>query len=285
MLHNCDRGSRFIPGRSFPGLSTTTPNRPPQFSPHFVPFFLFDKSTITSVPLPLDVSKHITLILSKYTPFVDPVHLGPTNDADAHQASAKTNTHIHHTPSITPPLTRRTTTKAQAKKMKILTTNFLTCAVKTCKTSPLSFPLHFKDATLERTEIEFNPLFLRNVLPRVNWDALTTTAAELGLQALVPERNPVDVVADGADEEEQEGQRKDTEMDVELQQEEQREAGNTEGGADNKRNDDSEEALRKLHGLLLETTVVEGKLVCGNCGFEYPIKEGVGNFLLPAHLV
>jgi multifunctional methyltransferase subunit TRM112 len=170
--------------------------------------------------------------------------------------------------------------------MKILTTNFLTCAVKTCKTSPLSFPLHFKDATLERTEIDFNPLFLRNVLPRVNWEALTTTAAELGLQALVPERNPVDVVADGAAEEEQEGSRKDTEMDVELQQQQdQQETNNAQSGSDDNGNDDSEEVLKKLHGLLLETAVVEGKLVCGNCGFEYPIKEGVGNFLLPAHLV
>ncbi|KEF52596.1 uncharacterized protein A1O9_11439 [Exophiala aquamarina CBS 119918] len=134
--------------------------------------------------------------------------------------------------------------------MKILTTNFLTCAVKTCKTSPLSFPLHFKDATLERTEIEFNPLFLRNVLPRVNWDALTTTATELGLQALVPEQNPIDVTGSSA-----------------------------------AQTDASDQVLRQLHSLLLETAVMEGKLVCGNCGFEYPIKEGVGNFLLPAHLV
>lgn len=48
---------------------------------------------------------------------------------------------------------------------------------------------------------------------------------------------------------------------------------------------DEEEILKKLHSLLIETSVQEGKLVCGNCGFEYPIKEGVGNFLLPGHLV
>ena len=158
--------------------------------------------------------------------------------------------------------------------MKILTTNFLTCAVKTYKTSPASFPLHFKDATLERTEIDFNPLFLRNVLPRVNWDALTTTATELGLQALVPERNPVDVV-DGDGEVGEDGKDADTEMDVVGEQQE----------TAKKTDEASEEVLKKLHSLLLETAVVEGKLVCGNCGFEYPIKEGVGNFLLPAHLV
>lgn len=163
--------------------------------------------------------------------------------------------------------------------MKLLTTNFLTCAVKTCKTSPLSFPLHFKDATLERTEIDYNPLFMRNILPRVNWDALTTTATELGLQALVPAVNPVDVV-----EEQQQ------------QQQQQESAGSDEMDAKKSQDEDSAaavvaqaqaqgEVLRKLHNLLLETGVVEGKLVCGNCGFEYPIKEGVGNFLLPAHLV
>lgn len=180
--------------------------------------------------------------------------------------------------------------------MKILTTNFLTCAVKTCKTSPLSFPLHFKDATLERTEIDFNPLFLRNVLPRVNWDALTTTATELGLQALVPERNPIDVVdgdgdgdatatAAAADAGEIDNQApegglsgKDTEMDVEQEPK-------AEGAGAAQTDEDSDQVLKKLHSLLLETSVVEGKLVCGNCGFEYPIKEGVGNFLLPAHLV
>ena len=45
-----------------------------------------------------------------------------------------------------------------------------------------------------------------------------------------------------------------------------------------------EKTLRDLHTLLLETEVKEGKLVCGNCGHEYKIKEGIANFLLPSHL-
>ena len=48
--------------------------------------------------------------------------------------------------------------------------------------------------------------------------------------------------------------------------------------------DDGEKLLRDLHTLLLETQVMEGKLVCGNCGHEYAIKEGIANFLLPNHL-
>ena len=43
--------------------------------------------------------------------------------------------------------------------------------------------------------------------------------------------------------------------------------------------------LRDLHKLLLETQVMEGKMVCANCGHEYRIKEGIANFLLPSHLV
>lgn len=42
--------------------------------------------------------------------------------------------------------------------------------------------------------------------------------------------------------------------------------------------------LKTLHTLLLETQVMEGALVCANCGHEYAIKEGIANFLLPSHL-
>ena len=63
--------------------------------------------------------------------------------------------------------------------MKILTVNFLTCAVKACKSSSLSFPLHFRDAELEQSDIEYNPSFLRNILPRVDWEGLKVTATEV----------------------------------------------------------------------------------------------------------
>ena len=154
--------------------------------------------------------------------------------------------------------------------MKLLTINFLTCAVKTCKSSSASFPLHFREAVLERTEIDFNPVFMRNILPRVNWEALKTTATELGLSAMVPAENPGEV-------EEKEGVQKEG-MDVD-------EVARKEGDGEKEEVVGDHEVLKKMHTLLLETAVVEGKLVCGNCGFEYPIKDGVANFLLPAHLV
>jgi multifunctional methyltransferase subunit TRM112 len=43
--------------------------------------------------------------------------------------------------------------------------------------------------------------------------------------------------------------------------------------------------MADLHRLLMATHIVEGKLVCGSCGHEYQIREGIANFLLPSHLV
>ncbi|KAH8898505.1 Trm112p-domain-containing protein [Thozetella sp. PMI_491] len=73
--------------------------------------------------------------------------------------------------------------------MKVLTLNFLTCAVKACKTSADSFPLHPQDAELVQDEIEINPELLINVLRRVDWTALRTTSTELGFPDL-PEQAP-----------------------------------------------------------------------------------------------
>ncbi|KAJ5789329.1 uncharacterized protein N7518_006340 [Penicillium psychrosexuale] len=73
--------------------------------------------------------------------------------------------------------------------MKVITANFVTCAVKECKTSPASFPLHFQDAELEQQELDFQPEFIRNVLPRIDWEALRTVSNELGFPSL-PDSKP-----------------------------------------------------------------------------------------------
>jgi multifunctional methyltransferase subunit TRM112 len=142
------------------------------------------------------------------------------------------------------------------------------------------FPLHFRDAVLERTEIPFNPQFIRNVLPRLNWEALKITATELGLGDLLP----VDIPSDDPEWNKENANNlgapavsEDVKMDVEVE-------GGTRETQEEQKDERRENVLRQLHGLLLETGVTEGKLVCGKCAFEYPIKEGVGNFLLPAHL-
>jgi hypothetical protein len=65
--------------------------------------------------------------------------------------------------------------------MKVLTLNFLTCAVKTCKASSDSFPLHPKDAELVSDDVELNPQLLVNLLPRIDWNALRTTSSEASI--------------------------------------------------------------------------------------------------------
>ncbi|KAI1188265.1 hypothetical protein F5B17DRAFT_396199 [Nemania serpens] len=127
--------------------------------------------------------------------------------------------------------------------MKVLSLNFLTCAVKTCKSRADSYPLHPKDAELVQDDMELNEDFIVNLLPRIDWAALSTTATELGFPAL-PAAPPTP-----------EALREDA------------------------------KTLRDLHGLLLETQMVEGKLVCAACGHEYAVREGIANFLLPSHLV
>lgn len=181
--------------------------------------------------------------------------------------------------------------------MKLLTLNFLTCAVKACKTSPSSFPLHIKDAELESVEIEFNELFLRNIVPRLEWEAVRSVARELGL--FVPEfaaptqMNGVSagdaVVGDG-------GEAMDTDTPITTAtsaisgaaqpyapQQATSTTTSTDAGPDATKLTTPE--LQQLHTLLIETQIQSGKLVCGNCGHEYAVKEGIANFLLPAHLV
>jgi len=172
--------------------------------------------------------------------------------------------------------------------MKLLTLNFLTCAIKSCKPLPAAFPLHVRDAELESVEVEYNPLFLRNVLGRLDWAALEVVAGEVGLRMPL---NPLErrvVAGDAAAGIESAGE----DMDVDVTQD----TGETQGKRKSRAQEEEEqqkkeeenipeEVLKQLHSILIETQILSGKLVCGNCGHEYAVREGIPNFLLPAHLV
>ncbi|RAH46428.1 RNA methylation protein TRM112 [Aspergillus brunneoviolaceus CBS 621.78] len=73
--------------------------------------------------------------------------------------------------------------------MKLLTANFLTCAVKGCKAAASSYPLHFKDAELELQEVDFQPEFIHNIIPRIDWEGLRVMANELGFPK-IPDSKP-----------------------------------------------------------------------------------------------
>lgn len=70
--------------------------------------------------------------------------------------------------------------------MKLLSLNFLTCAIKACKSSPASFPLHPRNADLEIVELDINLPFLKNILPRLMWDELRAIASEVGRHVHFP---------------------------------------------------------------------------------------------------
>lgn len=80
--------------------------------------------------------------------------------------------------------------------MKILTLNFLCmsispynlvhwltvltgCARKTCKSTPEAFPLKPRDAELEQVETDLNPLFIQNILPRLDWNAMKSLTQDV----------------------------------------------------------------------------------------------------------
>ena len=72
--------------------------------------------------------------------------------------------------------------------MKLLTHNFLNCAAKTCKASPNAFPLKFDQVELTVVEMDYNPQFLINVLPRVDWPALVQTTIEVRISRFLLDR-------------------------------------------------------------------------------------------------
>ncbi|KAF1355366.1 hypothetical protein BDV97DRAFT_366520 [Delphinella strobiligena] len=139
--------------------------------------------------------------------------------------------------------------------MKLLTLNFLTCARKACKQTQSAFPLHPKDAELEQVELDLNPVFIRNIVPRLDWDVMRGIAQELGLPTLPPTPPTQEAMT------------------------------STSTSADATGVEEPSQTMRDLHTLLMETNIAQGALVCANCGHEYAVKEGIANFLLPSHLV
>ncbi|EGV64534.1 Trm112p-domain-containing protein [Yamadazyma tenuis ATCC 10573] len=129
--------------------------------------------------------------------------------------------------------------------MKFITTNFVKCAVKTCSSSDKAFPLKYEECQVVLDEQqEFNPEFIVHMLDKLNWDALVKVARDLGKTDL-PTQKPE--------------------------------------GLDPIMEDDAA-VLRDLHSLLIQSNIVEGKMVCENCEHIYFIKNSIPNFLLPPHL-
>ncbi|KAK6457267.1 uncharacterized protein RJT20DRAFT_38330 [Scheffersomyces xylosifermentans] len=128
--------------------------------------------------------------------------------------------------------------------MKFITTNFVKCAIKGCQSSTEAFPLKYEDCQLAQEEQEYNPEFIAHMLERLNWPAIIQVAKDLGNESLPPT--------------------KPESLDPIME--------------------DDQAVLRDLHTLLLETQIVEGRMICRNCEHVYHIKNSIPNFLLPPHL-
>jgi multifunctional methyltransferase subunit TRM112 len=159
--------------------------------------------------------------------------------------------------------------------MKLLTLNFLTCARKACKQESSAFPLHPRDAELERVDQDVNPEFLVNVLPRLDWRAIRSLSEEVCCFSPLPLlKRKYCLEGCKADE----GAKQ---LGLPTLPET---APEPQDLLDEKTKLPTQ-TLQDLHALLVETSVANGKLVCGCCGHEYAVKEGIANFLLPSHLV
>ncbi|RUS26745.1 hypothetical protein BC938DRAFT_484176 [Jimgerdemannia flammicorona] len=78
--------------------------------------------------------------------------------------------------------------------MRLMTHNMLQCHVKNCDAN--NFPLRLEEVEVEQIETEFNPDFLKNVIGKLEWEALVSTAMQLGITTL-----PAAVPADAAENE------------------------------------------------------------------------------------
>lgn len=128
--------------------------------------------------------------------------------------------------------------------MKLLTTNFVQCAVEKCSRSNSAFPLKYLNCQLIHRDVTFDATFIAKMLPRIDWDALVAVAQNLGNESLPKVKPEILNLSDP----------------------------------------ENEAILKDLHTFLLETQIHEGTMVCQNCGHLYHIKNFIPNFLLPPHL-
>mmetsp|Transcript_11829 Transcript_11829/g.20285 ORF Transcript_11829/g.20285 Transcript_11829/m.20285 type:complete len:164 (-) Transcript_11829:36-527(-) len=135
--------------------------------------------------------------------------------------------------------------------MRILTHNLL------CNPRTKSYPLRLIPTELEHIESEYNPSFILNILPKLDWPVFRTTAMDLGLVEngeVLPEVPPVNVLGNGIP---------------------------ISGTGDEPIPNETEKVLRTVHRILMDTHIKEGKMVSVE-GDEYIISKSIPNMLVSA---
>jgi multifunctional methyltransferase subunit TRM112 len=61
--------------------------------------------------------------------------------------------------------------------MRVLTHNFLMCSVRGCTSN--NYPLTIKPTQVDTVESEFNADFMRNMIPKLEWNALVSSCRDV----------------------------------------------------------------------------------------------------------
>mmetsp|Transcript_27347 Transcript_27347/g.43797 ORF Transcript_27347/g.43797 Transcript_27347/m.43797 type:complete len:135 (-) Transcript_27347:62-466(-) len=129
--------------------------------------------------------------------------------------------------------------------MRLLTHNLLQCNKKGVTNG---FPLIIKAVELKYEESEYNKEFTAAMIPKIQYDALLKAVQWL---REAPKGLP-------------EGLTELPALPVEMKEE----------------HSSDDEFLRKLHVVLFDVHMMEGKLVCPESGREFPVEKGIPNMLL-----
>lgn len=161
--------------------------------------------------------------------------------------------------------------------MRVLTHNLLACQARGCINTSANFPLGLQNIQLETQEAPLNAPFLRGLVPKLDWPALVFAARSLGDEHL-PEQCPADGVLEA-------------EADQVAQSQAQLHASLVASAGEDPDEDalwgeamdpshvSDASPLKALHHVLMEMQIIEGEMVCGNCGHVFRIKNGIPNMV------
>lgn len=160
---------------------------------------------------------------------------------------------------------------ATQNNMRLLTHNLLACHARSCQSTSNNFPLLLKDVQLEIIEAESNPTFIQGFLPKLDWNALVSTARSLGDSSL-PDTGP-----DASQ------PLNDSELIsalhhvlLEVSPQHSTSVPDSPSRTDLFHATSSRVFDHQIH-------VVEGNMICLNCQHVYQIRSGIPNMLLAEH--
>lgn len=160
--------------------------------------------------------------------------------------------------------------------MRLLTHNLLACQARGCVNTSANFPLGLQNIQLEVQEAPLNAAFLHGLVPKLDWPALVFAARSLGdqqLPAQAPSEGELEAEAARVAQAQEE-----LHASLVAAQPGQDEDSLWADVMDASRVPDAP-MLKALHHVLMELQIIEGEMVCANCGHVFRIKNGIPNMV------